>query len=389
MRSRLALLVCLGLIGCAKGPSAAPNAGPPTVTVSYPLQREVTEYAEYPGRTAAVDSVEVRAQVSGYLIKVDFKDGDEVKKDQVLYEIDPQPFQAALQQAEAQVKLHDAQLKFNESVYQRNVRLMKAGQAVDVETVQQSLAQRNTTQAQLQAAHASVKQAQLNLNWATVRSPIDGLISRTLVTPGNLIVANQTLLTTVVSQDPIYAYFDVDEPTVLRVRQLIREGRYKSAREQGVKVPVFLGLTSEKDFPHEGYLDFINNQVNPSTATLQLRGVFANPKPSIGPRLLSPGFFVRIRVAVSAPGHALLVTQAAISADQNVNYLYALDNTNQVVRHDVTLGVQQGSLQVITTGLQGDERVIINGLQHVLPGIEVNPRLVPMPQNQPTPARTQ
>jgi RND family efflux transporter MFP subunit len=248
-----------------------------------------------------------------------------------------------------------------------------------VEDLEQSLAQRSSTQAQLEAAKANVKTAELNLNWTKVTSPIDGRISRTLVTLGNLIIADQTILTTIVSQDPMYAYFDVDEPTVLRVQELIREGKYKSAREQGVRVPVFLGLSSEQDYAHEGYVDFINNQVNPSTGTLQIRGSFANPKPPLGPRVLSPGLFVRIRVAVSAPYQALLVTQAAIGTDQSRKYIYTVDNDNRVVRRDVTLGAQQDGLQVIKTGLQPDQRVVVNGLQHVRPGTVVSPKSEPMP----------
>lgn len=291
--SEVALLAgtCLGLTGCSPESAQTPSAAPPLVTASYPIQRHVTDYEEFTGRTAAVDTVQVRARVSGYLDKVDFKDGSDVKQGDVLYEIDPRPYADVLKQAEAQVSLQQAQLKYNEAVYQRNVRLVNQGQAVDVETMQQSLAQRSSTQAQLQAAEANVAQARLNLDWTKVRAPISGLLSGTLVTPGNLVLADQTLLTTLVSQDPIYAYFDVDEPTVLRVQQLIREGKYKSAREQGARVPVFLGLSTEHDYPHEGYVDFINNQVNPATGTLQIRGVFANPKPPIGPRAFSrPGF---------------------------------------------------------------------------------------------------
>ncbi len=211
-------------------------------------------------------------------------------------------------------------------------------------------------------------------------APISGLIGRTFITPGNLVMADQTVLTTIVSQDPIYVYFDVDEPTVLRVQQLIREGKYKSARDQGVRVPVYLGLTNEQGYPHEGYVDFINNQVSPTTGTLQIRGVFENPKPPTGPRLLSAGLFVRVRVAVSAPYQALLVTQAAVGTDQNLKYLYVLDDKNTVVRRDVQLGApQQNDLQVIKSSLNANDRVVVNGTQHVRPGVVVNPKLVPMP----------
>jgi RND family efflux transporter MFP subunit len=371
--------ICTMLTGCAHQQGPAPQGPPPTVTVSYPLERRITDYAEYPGRTAAVDTVQVMARVTGYLDKVNFKDGSEVKKGDVLYEIDPRPYEATLKQAEGQVTQYEAQLKFHEAEYTRNQRLYNAGQVESLETVQSSLSARNTAQGQLTSARATVEQAKLNLEWTKVRAPISGLLSRTLVTPGNLILASQTLLTTLVSQDPIYAYFDADEPTVLRVQQLIREGKFKSAREKGVHVPVYLGLSSEEGYPHEGALDFVNNQVSPSTGTLQLRGLFSNPKPPVGPRLLSPGLFVRIRVPTSPPYQALLVNQAAIGMDQNVKYLYVLDDNDHIVRHDVTLGTQQGPLQVITEGLKAGERVVVSGLQHVRPGITVTPRQVPMP----------
>lgn len=372
---------CLALTGCTReAPQDVGPPPPPTVTVSHPIQREVTDYVEYTGRTAAVDAVDVRARVSGYLQKIHFKEGAEVKKDDVLYEIDPRPYQAALKQAQAQVSYQQAQLQYREAVYQRNLRITQTGQgAVSQEEVQQSLAQRNTTQADLEAARASLQQAELNLSWTKVTAPIAGLVGRTFITQGNLVVADQTLLTTLVSQDPIYAYFDVDEPTMLRVQELIRQGKYKSAREEGSRVPVYLGLSTEQDYPHEGYVDFVNNQVSPTTGTLQIRGVFANPKPPAGPRLLSPGLFVRIRVAVSAPYQALLVTQGAVGTDQNLKFLYVLDEKNQVVRRDVQLGEQQNELQVIKSGLNADDRVVVNGTQHVRPGVVVNPRLVPMP----------
>ncbi len=378
----LLLGTALALTGCAR--EAPENAGappPPTVTVSHPIQREVTDYVEYTGRTAAVDAVDVRARVSGYLDKIHFKEGAEVNKGDVLYEIDPRPYQAALKQAQAQVSYQQAQLQYQEAVYQRNLRITQTGQgAVSQEEVQQSLAQRNTSRANLEAAQANLQQAELNLSWTKVTAPISGLIGRTLITRGNLVVADQTLLTTIVSQDPIYAYFDVDEPTMLRVQELIREGKYKSAREQGSRVPVYLGLTTEQGFSHDGYVDFVNNQVSPTTGTLQIRGVFANPRPPVGPRLLSPGLYVRIRVAVSAPYQALLVTQGAVGTDQNLKFLYVLNAKNEVVRRDVQLGEQQqNDLQVIKSGLNADDRVVVNGTQHVRPGVVVNPKLVPMP----------
>jgi RND family efflux transporter MFP subunit len=374
----LFLGICAGLTGCSQGPPPVPPTPPPTVTVSYPLHKMITDYAEFPGLTAAVDTVQVRARVSGYLEKTNFKEGDEVKQGQVLFRIDPRPYKAAVEQAQAQLDLQQAQLKYNQAVYQRNLRIRQQAPAVAKEAVQESYSQQQISQANVEAAQANLKLAQLNLNWTDVKAPISGLVGRFLVTPGNLITADQTVLTTLVSQDPMYAYFDVDEPTVLKVQQLIREGKYKGIHEQ-TRVPVFLGLQTEKDFPHEGLVDFINNQVNPSTGTLQIRGSFANPKPPIGPRLLSPGLFVRIKVAVSAPYEAILVPQDVVGTNQNLKYVYVVNDQNRVVRQDVTLGAQWGQMQVIASGLKPDQRVVINGLQHVRPGVLVKPKLVPMP----------
>jgi multidrug efflux system membrane fusion protein len=346
---RLLILVAAGtgLTGCTASAPSLPAAPPPSVTVSLPLRREVTDYAEYTGRTAAVNAVEVRARVSGYLQKVHFKEGTDVNEGDVLYEIDPRPYQAALNQAQAQIALQEANLKFQDATYQRNRRLVSSG-AVTQEELQQSEAQRDTAQAQLNAAKAAVETARLNLDWTKITSPITGVIGRTFLTEGNLVVADQTLLTTVVSQDPMFVYFDVDEPTVLRVQELIRLGKFRSAREEGVRVPVWLGLATEEDYPHEGKVDFINNQVVATTGTLPIRGSFPNPKPPTGPRLLTPGLFVRVRVAVSAPYQALLVTQGVVGTDQNLKFVYVVGGNDRVERRDVRLGHPQGNdLQVI------------------------------------------
>ena len=297
---------CLGVVaalaGCYQPPAAAPPQ-PIAVTVSQPIHRDVTDYEEYTGRTAAVESVQIMAQVTGYLDKINFQDGEEVKQEAVLYKIDPRTYQAALNQATAnlnQAKAH------RESQLDTLKRDQVSPEATPKATLIQDQANFAEAEASVGSASAARDAAQLNVDFTNVTSPIAGQIGRTLITKGNLVVANQTALTNVVSLDPMYAYFDVDEPTVERVRQLIREGKLPSAREEGKKIPVYLGLTSEQNFPHEGNVDFISNQVNASTATLQLRGVFANPKPRVGPRILTPGQFVRIRLPIGPAYPALL-----------------------------------------------------------------------------------
>lgn len=380
MEAMLGALVLCGPLGCAShsGPAAPPPALP--VKVASPIRRSVVDYHDYTGRFAAPDSVQIRARVNGYLDRIEFEEGAEVKEGDVLYQIDPRPYQAILDQAQAQVKLQQANLKYQESVYQRDVKLVSSG-AVTTEDVQSALAQRDTAQASLNAAKASVEQARLNLEFTQVKSPIAGLISRTLVTRGNLIVADQTLLTTVVSQDPIYVYFDVDEQTVLTVRELIREGKVVSAREKGSRYPVYVGLPTESGFPHEGYIGFLNNQIDPASGTLQIRGIFANPKPEHGPRLFTAGLFVRVRVPVSARYDALLVTVDAIGSDQNVRYVYVVNDQNQVERRNVKLGTQHGGLQAIVEGVTANDRIVVSNVQRVHPGMTVTPTETAMPED--------
>ena len=272
MNSALVLGFCLGLTGCAQAPSEAPPAAPVTVTVSYPVERDVTDYAEFTARIAAVDSVEVRAHVWGYLEKVNFKEGTLVKKGDVLFELDPRCYQADYDRAVAnlaQAKAHLARL----GRFQRARTLIRSA-AIAKADYDLALGDRNEAAAMVGVAEAALNTARLNLGYTKVTAPVSGRISRYMVTVGNLIqsadLANVTLLTTIVSVDPMYAYFDVDEHTVLHVRQSIREGKAKSARD---RVPVrSLGLANEEGFPHQGTIDFVDNQVNPKTGTLRRPG---------------------------------------------------------------------------------------------------------------------
>jgi RND family efflux transporter MFP subunit len=221
-------------------------------------------------------------------------------------------------------------------------------------------------------ARATLESNQLNLDFTKVTSPIDGRTSRYLVTIGNLIVQDNTLLTTVVSVNPIYAYVDVDEHTVLHVRQLIREGKAQSAREGAI--PVSLGLADEQGFPHQGTINFVDNQVNVKTGTLRIRGVFDNKDEA-----LSPGFFVRVRVPIGLPHKAILVSDRAIDTDQGQKIVYVVNDKNEVVYRPVKLGAMHDGLRVVEEGLKTDERVIVNGLQRVRPGMTVDPKPVDMP----------
>jgi len=381
--SRGILLLAGALVasaGCL-GSNEKPATPPPAVTVSYPIQREVTDYAVYTGRTAAVKSVAIIPRATGYIMEIPFKEGDEVKAGDLLFQIDPRPYQALVDQAKAQLALNQAQLKYSESVVRRDIATNGAAgiQAVSQEQLDQDRSTAAQNAASIDVAKANIALQELNLSFTKVTSPIDGRVSNYFFTLGNLAVQDQSRLTTVVSQDPIYAYFDVDEATVIRVHELIREGKLSSIRVSGTRVSVWLALGTEQGYPHEGYIDFANNEFTASTATLRVRGVFANPKPSVGERLLTPAMFVRVRVPVSHAHPALLIAQGAVTTDQDVRFVYVLNDQNEVVRRNVKLGGLHEGLQEIIEGIGPGDRIIVNGLQRAHPGGVVNPKLEPMP----------
>src|SRR5262249_36569700 len=271
---------------------------------------------------------------------------------------------------------------------QNNTRFKKLAKEKEGAVTQVDLdkyqSQEDQALANLDQARANQATAKLNLDWTKVTAPVVGRIGRLLVTRGNLIVANQTTLTTVVRQHPMWVSFDMDEPTWLRIGELSRQGKFGPASpEHPPKIPFHLQLANEKGFPHEAMLDFVNNQLDQATATLLIRAVFANPKPANGPRLFAPNNFVRVRVPTSGPYQALLVNPEAVGTDQDLRYLFVVDEDNKVVRHNVKPGTLQDGLQVISEGLQPGERLIVEGLQRVQQGAAVNPSLVPMPEPAP------
>jgi RND family efflux transporter MFP subunit len=366
---------CLGLAGCARAPSGAPAAAPPPVTVSYPVEREVTDYADFTARTAAVDSVEVRARVSGYLEKANFKEGALVKKGDVLFEIDPRTYEAERKLAEGTAEAAEARVKQLNAEIARARRLVGT-RAMSREEYDKIVGDHGVALASRVSAVAAVERARLNVGFSKVTAPFSGRVSNYRVTVGNLVQAGDvgggTLLTTVVSVDPMYAYFDVDERTVLRVKQLIREG--KLGTPDRVEVPVWLGLADEDGFPHRGTVNFIDNQVNPRTGTQKVRGVFPNKDEA-----LSPGYFARVRVPISASHKALLVSERAMDTDQGQKVVYVVDKDNKVASRPVRLGALHDGLREITDGLKAGERLIVTGLQQVRPGVTVEPTLVDMP----------
>jgi multidrug efflux system membrane fusion protein len=403
-RSILALLwapLFLATVGCGGEDRTATNAPPPVVRVAKPIVREVTDYVYFTGRTDAVQSVDLQARVTGYLDSVDFKSGTEVKAGQQLFRIDPRPYQAVLDSALGQVKLAEAQVNLAAADVARAVNIAKTPGAISQQDIDRYVAAEQEARAQLDASKANAESARLNLEFTTINSPIDGLIGRNYPDVGNLVRQDNTLMASVVSQDPIYAYFDVDEQTMLRVGRLIREGKIRT-RGSDTVIPIQMALADEgNEYPHEGEVDFVNNQVNPATGTLEVRGVFPNPHLKDGPeRMLKPGMFVRIRVPIGDPHAALLVPQAAIGTDQGRKFLLVVDDKNVVEERVVELGSQQpGGLQAVipikmvrtseglrradesTTGgeptvdsITANDQVVVGGLQRVRPSMVVRTR---------------
>jgi membrane fusion protein, multidrug efflux system len=377
------------LAGCEQSQPGIASSEPPAVPVSKPIVRQVTEFVDFTGRTDAVQAVDIRARVTGYLVKVPFQEGAEVKAGDLLFEIDSRPYHAQLDQAVSQVDLNEASLKLARTTLARDQNIAKSVPGgVSQQQLDQDLAAVEEADARLKASRASTKVYQLNVDFTRVTSPIDGQVSRYYYTLGNLINQDQTLLTTVVSRDPIHAYFDMDEPTLLRIRLAVNRDLSKgltkpSPTEEAnvlIGMPVLMGLQGEDGYPHNGKINFINNQVNPTTGSISVRGVFDNPKPPGGARLLSPGMFARIRLPIGAPHDAVLVIDKAIASDQGLKYVYVLDADNHVQSRRVTTGSQQeGGLRVITDGLKPDERIVVGGLQQIRPKMEVRPDEIPMP----------
>ena len=374
-----ALVLSAGMVlsGCARPAAENPATTAASVTVSYPVEKTITDFVEFTGRTAAVDSVEVRAHVWGYLQKVNFKEGALVKKGDVLFELDPRPYEAMLNQAKAKVAQDQAQLTFDEAEYQRYLKLVGSG-AVSRSDMDKIQAARSVDLANIAADKAVVASRQLDLEYTKVTAPVSGRISRYIVTVGNLIQSGDqnggTLLTTIVSVDPMYVYFDIDERNVLRIQQLTREGKARLPRHPNVVVPVLLGLANEEGYPHQGTIDFVDNQVNPKTGTLRVRGLFANKDEA-----LAPGLFARVRLPLGDPHQALLVIDRAIDSNQGQKVLYVVDERNRVASRPVRIGALREGLRVIEEGLKPGERLIVNGLQQVRPGATVEPKLVDMP----------
>jgi len=359
----MALAVCTFATACKESKQPPPPA-PAPVTVATPIRKEIVEWDEYTGRTAAVERVEIRPRVSGYIDRISFEEGQLVKPGDVLFVIDPRPYQDVLDQASANLQAADAQQQLQVANLARAEKLFQTNVTAK-EQYDTSIAERNKAVAQFAQARASVNSAQLNMDFTQVKSPIQGRISRQLVTRGNLVQADSTVLTTVVSVDPIYAYFNVDERAVQKIFHQIKRGELPDPRASAI--PVYLQLESETGFPHEGVIDFVDNSFSASTGTLQIRGRFRNDEGS-----LYPDAFVRIRVAGTPKHDAILITDRAVGTDQGQKFVLLVDSNSVVQVRPVELGPIVDGLRVVRKGLGPDERVIIKGLVNARPGNKVS-----------------
>ncbi len=374
-----AVLSLFILAGCGSGAQEQAGA-PPAMEVSVATvpEREITEWDEYTGRLEAVESVEIRPQVSGYLQQVNFDEGRDVRKGDVLFVIDPRPYQAELDRVQAEVERARTAATLAETDLARVEKLVTT-RAVSQEEYEQRKAAHVSALAAVKAAEAGVEVARLNLAYTRVTSPISGRVGRAEVTVGNLVSGGQggaaTRLTTVVSLSPMYVYFEAAERDYLKYIDLARSGQRPLSREHAN--PVLMAVGNETEYRHQGYMDFVDNRVNAGTGTLLGRAVFPNPD-----RFLVPGMFVRVRLAGSTSYKGALINDRAILTDQDRRYVLVVDAENRLEYRAITTGPMIDGLRAVREGLEPGERIIVNGLQRVRPGMVVTPRMVPMEGEQ-------
>ncbi|HEY4351730.1 MAG TPA: efflux RND transporter periplasmic adaptor subunit [Paraburkholderia sp.] len=356
---------------CRNSEGAAAPPAPPSVNVATVASRAVQEWDQFNGRVSAIDTVELRARVSGYVDRVAYKEGDDVKKGDVLFVIDKRPYQDALASAEAQLARARATASLA-LAQDRRAQALIEGKAISVEESETRHATYEQSNADVRAAEAAVATARLNLGFTEVRSPIDGRAGRALLTVGNLAQADQTLLTTVVSQNPMYVYFDADEHSYLRYLGRAKNGENSgsnSVAQNGAAQKVQIGLANEDGFPHTGTVNFLDNQVDSTTGTIRARAVVPNPD-----HLLTPGLYAHVQFPGSRRQSAILIDDKAVLTDQDRKYVYVLGPGDKALRKDVTLGRSIDGLRVVDAGLKAGDRVIVSGLQKIYyAGQVVNP----------------
>jgi RND family efflux transporter MFP subunit len=358
----------IGLSGCGADKTATASAAPSVHAVTA-VQKEVVDWDTFTGRFEAIDSVKLRPRVSGYIEQVNFAEGKEVKKGDLLFVIDPRPYQVKLQKAQGEWRRAQAQAQLSAIELKRTEMLLGA-RAVSQEEYDQRASQRNQLLADEQAARAAVDAAQLDVEFTRVISPINGRVSRAEVTVGNYVTVGDSVLTSVVSLDPIYVAFEGDEQTYLKYADMAKRGERPSSRDTAN--PVFIGLANEEDFSHEGRMNFVDNALNPETGTIRARAVIANPE-----HIYVPGMLARVRLQGSGKYNAVLIPDEAVVTDQNRKYVLALNAQNVVEYRAVELGGVFDEQRIVRVGLQAGERVVSGGVQRVRPGMTVAPEEAP------------
>lgn len=337
---------------------------PPEVAVAQPVTEDVTDYMEFTGTTRALDAVDLRARVSGYLQSIEFEDGAYVEKGQLLFVIEPEWYEVALASEKAKLRKAEAALKLADAEVERTRPLVKRGALAEAE-LDVKIADRASADAEVAEAEAAVAQAELNLRYTRITAPISGRIARHMVDVGNLVQVQTTMLTTIESIEPIHVYFNVGENDVL---QFMEHGAPREASSKQAP-PLYVGFSEAGGFPFEGRLDYTELGVDPETGTQQRRGVFPNKD-----RSLLPGLFVRVRIPLGKPEPQLMVSERAIGADQRGQFVLVVDAKNVVERRPVELGVAHNGNRVVKKGLSAGEWIVVNGLQRARPGAPVNPQ---------------
>ncbi|WP_444939999.1 efflux RND transporter periplasmic adaptor subunit [Microbulbifer sp. EKSA008] len=354
----------LVLAGCNSDAPSGQQPPPPAVEVAQVSAGNTTLWRSFTGRVAAPETVELRPRVSGYIDKVSFAEGTLVKQGDVLFTIDPRPYQARERAARADLARVRSDLSYSEKQAGRAKQLLNS-KAISREEYDRRIASRDSARAALSAAEAALENAQLDLQYTEVKAPISGRVSRALVTQGNLANADSTLLTTLVSVDPMYVYFESDEQTFAKGRDLLNSGQKPAVR---------IGLAGEQGYPHSGELDFIDNRLNSHTGTIQFRAVVNNRD-----GFFRPGQFARVEMPIEEVSQAVLINSKAVLTDQDRRYVYIVNDSNVTEKRPVVAGQRQGDLVVIRSGLEPGEKIVVNGLQKIFfPGMPVAPEMVAM-----------
>ncbi|KAF1723013.1 efflux RND transporter periplasmic adaptor subunit [Pseudoxanthomonas wuyuanensis] len=378
--SALAIAV---ISGCSGQASEGGHPPAPEVSVAPVLIKEISQWDEFSGRVEAVETVQLRPRVSGYIDKVNYVEGQEVKKGDVLFTIDDSSYRTELARAQAELARARTQAELGRSEAARAKKLSEL-QAISTEEYEQRRAAADQGGANVAAAQAAVNAARLNLEWTRVRAPIDGRAGRALVTAGNLVSAGDaaSVLTTLVSLDKVHVHFDADERSFLRYAEMTRNGERPNERDG--KVPVQVGLVSENGFPHQGLVDFLDNQVDRSTGTIRARALLDNSE-----RRFTPGLYARVRLLGSGQFNAVLIDDKAVLTDQDRKYVYVVDDKGQAQRRDVTLGRTADGLRIVQHGLKSGDRVVVSGVQKIFfPGMPVDAKAVAMGGTEPAPKVT-